>query len=309
MEGLKKFAACVLFVAIAVYFHLHPSRSDMTTEERRSDDLKREREKAEKQHARDVQAQKREAERRAAYEKARWDALDRYQLEHPPPLSWPDRTDLKEFEFYLLALSIHASFCADGHRDDPECKSDGARGRVLALRGLWPEANGIEVSDSGDHPRGCSAPDPRLSPSIIKRLEEWMPGTAANRYLQEWHAHGSCTGLSGETYFSGALNTAESFAAVAEPQLQRDARHVVDARDFRTSIERANSSYTGAFTLHCRKIGGIEAARGRPTLMEIRVCVDDDGAYKQPATLIHCDGVNRHDEGCGSSFWIPGRDP
>src|SRR5262245_61034152 len=41
------------------------------------------------------------------------------------------------FDFYLLALTLHPAFCADGHQGKRECSAGGHR--LLVIHGLWPE--------------------------------------------------------------------------------------------------------------------------------------------------------------------------
>src|SRR4051812_24242158 len=56
-----------------------------------------------------------------------------------------------DFDFYLLALSWHPAFCADGNDDKPECGV--LEPHPLALHGLWPEKLSV-----GAYPHDCRAP-------------------------------------------------------------------------------------------------------------------------------------------------------
>jgi hypothetical protein len=58
-------------------------------------------------------------------------------------------------------------------------------------------------------------------------------------------------------------------------------------------------------TLQCRTLRDAPAAaRGRPFLIEVRQCIDNDGPHGAPGTLLDCAAVGRRDQGCGRSFRI-----
>src|SRR4051812_33667129 len=52
------------------------------------------------------------------------------------------------FDFYLLALTVHAAFCADGHRQLGECRR--SSNWPLVIHGLWPENR-----EPRTYPRDC----------------------------------------------------------------------------------------------------------------------------------------------------------
>ncbi len=68
---------------------------------------------------------------RAAYP----DAPPRSVAAPQSPLSPPSAR--ADFDFYLLAMTLHESWCGDGNRGRKECRigSD----RPLVIHGLWPE--------------------------------------------------------------------------------------------------------------------------------------------------------------------------
>jgi ribonuclease T2 len=98
------------------------------------------------------------------------------------------------FDFYLLNLSWSPEFC-HSHPDAAEC-AEHAR---FVLHGLWPE------NMDGTYPENCStAPGPA------------NPGQYADVYPEagllehEWQAHGTCSGLSADAFFTAARTAYES---------------------------------------------------------------------------------------------------
>lgn len=92
------------------------------------------------------------------------------------------------FDFYLLNLSWSPEFC-HSHPSATECAAHDA----FVLHGLWPQNNG------GSYPENCSdAPGP-ADPSLYKDIYPDQ-GLLAH----EWHTHGSCSGLSADSFFTTA---------------------------------------------------------------------------------------------------------
>jgi ribonuclease T2 len=92
------------------------------------------------------------------------------------------------FDFYLLNLSWSPEYC-HFHPTAPECAAHAS----FVLHGLWPE------SSSGQNPENCSnAPGPS-DPSAYKDI---YPDTGLLEH--EWSAHGTCSGLSPDEFFSEA---------------------------------------------------------------------------------------------------------
>ena len=98
------------------------------------------------------------------------------------------------FDFYLLNLSWSPEFC-HSHPTAAEC----AAHATFVLHGLWPQNNG------GTYPESCSnAPGP-ADPSQYKDI---YPDLGLLQH--EWHAHGTCSGLSADGFFSAARNAFHS---------------------------------------------------------------------------------------------------
>jgi ribonuclease T2 len=100
------------------------------------------------------------------------------------------------FDYYLLNLSWSPEFCYS-HRDAPECASH-AR---FVLHGLWPQ------NTNGSYPEKCSnAPGPS-DPSALKDI---YPDQGLLEH--EWSAHGTCSGLSANDFFSTARSAYQSIS-------------------------------------------------------------------------------------------------
>jgi ribonuclease T2 len=199
------------------------------------------------------------------------------------------------FDFYLLALSIHPAFCADGNQGKTECR---ARARhALTLHGLWPEN-----LRSGAYPHDCPAPQLDLEPALARDLVEVMPGMASHLHEHEWRKHGGCSGLGDDDYFRRALDLTRALGAALEPELTTLAGDETDGVRLRAAANRSRAGLGATFTLHCRGLRGTR--RGVPYLIEIRQCIDNDGPNGAPGTLLDCASVDRRDQGCGRSFRI-----
>lgn len=144
------------------------------------------------------------------------------RFEHPPvsaeaaPFA-PGSEQAGRFDYYLLSLEWHPTFCASHGRLD-EC-APGTSDRYdddLVLHGMWPSVRGDSSNSYGfcgvspDVRRldtaatRCQMPAVPMSPSTRDTLAAHMPGTDACLERHEWYRHGSCSGLSGDDYFAAA---------------------------------------------------------------------------------------------------------
>jgi ribonuclease T2 len=94
------------------------------------------------------------------------------------------------FDYYLLSLSWEPEFCyqARGKHSD-ECDHSHTNGFIL--HGLWPALTQGESAEYCSHTPGLSRPAQAL---------DIMP--TAWLIHHEWDAHGTCSGLTAERYFS-----------------------------------------------------------------------------------------------------------
>jgi len=203
-----------------------------------------------------------------------------------------------DFDFYLLSMSWHAAFCADGHDRTPEC---GVRPpHPLVIHGLWPER-----LQAGAYPHDCPAPALHLEPTLAAGLEEYMPGMRADLHEHEWRKHGGCAGLDADEYFGDALGMARDLDAALAAKLTTLAGRETSARELRAYADQSRPGLGATLVFQCRTLRDAPAAqRKRPFLVEVRQCVDNDGANGAPGTPLDCASVNRRDQGCGGSFMI-----
>ena len=104
------------------------------------------------------------------------------------------------FDFYLLNLSWSPEFCYS-HPGAAEC----AQHFTFILHGLWPQ------NSDGTYPRNCSNAPGLPDPS---RYGDIFPDPGLLQH--EWKAHGTCSGLSPDEYFSAARRAMHSVTIPAQ---------------------------------------------------------------------------------------------
>jgi ribonuclease T2 len=129
----------------------------------------------------------------------------------------PGSEQAGRFDYYLLSLEWHPTFCAAHARLD-EC-APGTSDRYddeLVLHGMWPSVRGDSSNSYGfcGVPQSvrqldtaatrCRMPEVPMSSSTRGTLAAHMPGTDACLERHEWYRHGTCSGLSGDDYFAAA---------------------------------------------------------------------------------------------------------
>jgi ribonuclease I len=202
-----------------------------------------------------------------------------------------------KFDFYLLAMTAHSAFCADGHERKAECRARGQR--PLAIHGLWPEN-----LQPRTYPHDCPAPKLSLDPMLEQQLVELMPGMADQLHEHEWREHGGCSGLDDDDYYQRTLELARAVDAALAARLTTLAGRESNATELRETAEMFRPGIGTSLTFHCRTLRG---SGNVPVLFEVRQCVDNDGPGGAPGTLLDCAAVQRRDQGCGRSFLIAER--
>jgi ribonuclease T2 len=108
----------------------------------------------------------------------------------------PSAASSAGFDFYLLNLSWSPEFCYS-HPSAAECAAHAA----FVLHGMWPQNN------DGAYPENCSdAPGPSNPAQYSDIYAD--PDLLAH----EWRAHGTCSGLSADAFFSAARTAYRSVA-------------------------------------------------------------------------------------------------
>ena len=219
-------------------------------------------------------------------------------VSHAPPE--PRAPASSSFDFYLMALTVHPAFCADGHSRKRECQVRGHR--PLVIHGLWPERN-----EPRSYPRGCVAAPLELDSALALELADFMPGVADHLDEHEWREHGGCSGLGDDEYFRHALELARGVDAALSAKLTTLAGRETTAADLRELVNSFQPGLGSSLTFHCRTLRDAPEAHSRePYLIEVRQCVDNDGPNGAPRTALDCTTVKRRDQGCGRGFRIAG---
>ncbi len=125
-----------------------------------------------------------------------------------------------DFDYYVMALSWSASWCAlEGDaRRDPQCNPD--RGLTFVLHGLWPQYE-------DGYPSYCRTVARDPSRSETEAMTDVFGGAGAAFY--QWKKHGRCAGLSARDYYAlarrafGSIKISEVF-----PKIDRDLKVPAD---------------------------------------------------------------------------------
>lgn len=211
----------------------------------------------------------------------------------------------KSFDFYLMAYTLHPAFCEDGNARKPDCQrltaADNSR-RPLVVHGLWPENR-----RPGAYPRDCPGPKLTLSRALRAELDQWMPGTASGLHTHEWRKHGKCSGLDAAQYFRVSIDLARGLNDTIGSTILASTERQITGEQLRAAANARQPSLGDTLTFHRRNVRSADPAkRGRPYLIEIRQCIDNDAVGGAPGTLLACRSVERRDQGCGARFWIDG---
>ena len=115
------------------------------------------------------------------------------------------------FDYYLLSLSVAPSFCAltPANAAKRECRTltaDDVRQTPLTIHGLWPNRARLSTNRQ---PQDCDGPPFELSRGVQAELRRYMPaGPGLARY--EWRKHGTCSGMSADSYFGAETRLARA---------------------------------------------------------------------------------------------------
>lgn len=125
-----------------------------------------------------------------------------------------------EFDYYVMALSWSANWCArEGDaRRDPQC--DRGRGITFVLHGLWPQYE-------DGWPSFCRTGEGDPSRGMTAAMADVFGGTGAAFY--QWKKHGRCSGLSATDYYALARNAFGSITiSPVFPKINKDLKVPAD---------------------------------------------------------------------------------
>jgi ribonuclease T2 len=169
-----------------------------------------------------------------------------------------------QFDFYVLSLSWSPSFCANaaersgGRSSGMQC---GARPYSFVVHGLWPQY------EKG-FPENCQVPSPRLYHGIVSSMLDLMP--APHLIYNEWDKHGTCSGLSAQSYFD---TVRKARAAVKIPP---------DYVDLKEPLSVAPGAVADAFVKANPGLpqDGMAVDCDKKRLTEIRFCFSKDLKFR-----------------------------
>jgi ribonuclease T2 len=180
-----------------------------------------------------------------------------------------------QFDFYVLALSWSPSFCeaaaeraqerGSDRAPDPQC---GARPFSFVVHGLWPQYE-------RGFPAFCQVPSPRLNRNIVGRMLDLMP--SPRLIFHEWDRHGTCSGLSPNTFFE-TVRKARAVVKIPADYLEIDKPIMVTPDEITEAFLKANSGLSrAAIAVDC----------DRKRLSEVRVCLNKDLSFHDCPEVTH----------------------
>lgn len=174
-----------------------------------------------------------------------------------------------DFDFWVLSLSWSPSYCeATGTaRGDAQC----ARPFAFVVHGLWPQWNRGFPSD-------CPTRQPEPTRPQVDAVLDVMPSPGLVRH--EWRTHGTCSGLSAESYFTVIRRLFEKIR-IPDDYKAPDQPRMVETRAVERAFMAANRGLdAGEISIQC------DARR----LREVRLCLKKD-----LSAFVSCPEVERRD--------------
>ncbi len=154
-------------------------------------------------------------------------------------------------DYYLLALSWSPSYCLDHSQDRNQCNR---RDLGFVVHGLWPEVL------KGRLQRDCNT----------EPVDDWVLDAASEIFptrelaLHEWRAHGSCSGLNPQQYFTATQLARDTLII---PNELSDPKHPPQWRF--EKLERSFLLANPRLDPHA-----ISFICGKGVLQEVRICFD-----------------------------------
>jgi ribonuclease T2 len=123
-----------------------------------------------------------------------------------------------------------------------------------------------------------------------------MLGTADCLERYEWWKHGSCSGLSPDTYFRAAIELVARANRALGRQIAAASGSEIPLAQLRVQLSQADPQLAEATIFDCRTPRG----GGRPMLSEIRMYFERDPASGSPGRPLpfRSAGVRHYNSGC-----------
>lgn len=167
-----------------------------------------------------------------------------------------------DFDYYVLALSWSANWCAEegDERKDPQCEA--GRGVAWVVHGLWPQ------HETG-WPSYCRTVERDPSRGETAAMADVFGG--AGQAFYQWKKHGRCAGLSAADYYDTARR---AFGSITLPPVFKALRK--DVRLPASVVEEAFLETNPGMT---RDQITITCSDGR--IQEARICLTRDLAPRR----------------------------
>lgn len=167
-----------------------------------------------------------------------------------------------DFDYYVLALSWSANWCAEegDERNDPQCEA--GRGVTWVVHGLWPQR---ETS----WPSYCRTVERDPSRGETAAMADVFGG--AGQAFYQWKKHGRCAGLSAADYYDTARR---AFGSITLPPVFKALR-----KDVRLPASVVEEAFLEANPGMTRDQITITCSDGR--IQEARICLTRDLAPRR----------------------------
>ena len=180
-----------------------------------------------------------------------------------------------EFDFYVLSLSWSPSFCEAASERGNSGRSQIQCGRPFSfvVHGLWPQYE-------RGFPEYCERPSPRLDRNIMSSMLDLMP--APGLIFNEWDKHGTCSGLSANSYFE-LIRKARAAVKIPPEFVELKEALTVTPDEVETAFVNANPGLPQeaiGVTCDSRRLG------------EVRICLSRD-LHFQSCPEVHARACRR----------------
>ena len=205
---------------------------------------------------------------------------------------------------YVLAISWHPTFC-ESKPWLAECrkeKSSDYAADNFTLHGLWPQDDeycgvGQRIIAIDEANRWSDLPKTELSEGTWRALQRVMPGTRGQLDRHEWVLHGTCSGVSAETYFKRSIALMEEInASPVRDLMAANLGRNVSRNQLRSAFDSAFGEGAG------RKVRvDCQSDDGRGLIYELRINLKGDATGSSSLRdLIHA--ARNASNGCASGI-------
>lgn len=187
---------------------------------------------------------------------------------------------------FILAASWEPAFCATNEKK-AECRGEKRNGfdaTNFSLHGLWPMRQQYcdvaeDLRQADGHSDWNSLPEVPLSAKTRSLLAKAMPGTQSGLERHEWIKHGTCTKLSADDYFAGAVGLIEELNASAVRDLfAQNIGKTLDAEAIKAAFDKSfGEGASERVKMSCRRVGKTRV------ISELTIGLSEDAIEPNPS--------------------------